>query len=76
MTLSYMEHEVALDVRDDGNGFDPTHLENDTTHLGFGLVAMRQRIEGLSGTLLIESEPGTGTGISARIPTTRTATPA
>jgi signal transduction histidine kinase len=26
VTLSYMEHEVALDVRDDGRGFDPATL--------------------------------------------------
>jgi signal transduction histidine kinase len=63
VTLSYMEHQVALDVRDDGRGFDPAPKEG-----GFGLVAMRQRIEGLAGTLQIESEPGTGTGISACIP--------
>jgi signal transduction histidine kinase len=37
---------------------------------GFGLVAMRQRIEGLSGTLQVESEPGAGTAISARVPAT------
>jgi len=35
---------------------------------GFGLVAMRQRIEGLSGTLQVESEPGVGTAISACVP--------
>ena len=62
VTLSYMEREVALDVRDDGKGF-----VNGTAG-GFGLIAMRQRIEGLAGTLQIESEPGLGTGISACIP--------
>ncbi len=35
---------------------------------GFGLTAMRQRVEGLAGTLEIESEPGSGTAICARIP--------
>ena len=35
---------------------------------GFGLVAMRQRIESLSGTLQVESEPGAGTAISAHVP--------
>ena len=35
---------------------------------GFGLVAMRQRIESLTGTLQVESEPGGGTGISACVP--------
>ena len=35
---------------------------------GFGLTSMRQRVESVSGTLEIESEPGGGTGISARVP--------
>jgi signal transduction histidine kinase len=82
LTLSYMENEVALDVRDDGRGFDPDRLgaggvPDDEgaaaavaagTSGGFGLTAMRQRIEGLAGTLQIESEPGGGTGISACVP--------
>jgi len=67
LTLSYMEHEVALDVRDDGSGFDraavPARAEG-----GFGLVAMRQRIEALAGTLQVESEPGEGTAVSACVP--------
>jgi signal transduction histidine kinase len=97
LTLSYMEHEVALDVRDDGRGFEPAQLDagngvaiNGVTVTGqadggpkgpvgpepagedpgggFGLVAMRQRIEGLLGTLQVESEPGVGTTISACVP--------
>ena len=58
-----MEHQVALDVRDDGRGFDLAPKEG-----GFGLVAMRQRIEGLSGTLQVESEPGAGTAVSVCLP--------
>jgi signal transduction histidine kinase len=68
VTLSYMDNETALDVRDDGRGFDPT-----TVHGGFGLEAMRQRIEALSGSLQIETEIGSGTGISACIPMERPA---
>jgi signal transduction histidine kinase len=64
LTISYMESEVALDVRDDGVGFDPAVPDR-----GFGLVAMRQRIAALSGTLQVESEPGGGTAISACVPT-------
>jgi signal transduction histidine kinase len=75
LTVSYMEHEVALDVRDDGAGFDLADLTapgaaDEADGHGFGLVAMRQRIEGLCGTLQVESEPGTGTAISACIPVT------
>jgi len=65
LTLSYLEGEVALDVRDDGVGFAVPRPESGG---GFGLVAMRQRVEGLAGTLRIESEPGAGTAVSACIP--------
>lgn len=71
VTLSYLEEEVALDVRDDGDGFDPSGSDAQPTG-SFGLAIMRQRVENLSGTLQIESEPGFGTGISARIPTPST----
>ncbi len=66
LTVSYMDNEVALDVRDDGVGFDPASLPGGG---GFGLIAMRQRIADLSGTLEVESEPGGGTAISTCIPT-------
>jgi signal transduction histidine kinase len=65
LTVSYMDSEVALDVRDDGVGFDPQLPGREC----FGLVAMRERIESLSGTLQVESEPGGGTAISACVPT-------
>ncbi len=68
LTLSYMEDEVALDVRDDGVGFDPAGLPGPAGDGGFGLTAMRQRVERLSGALEIESESGAGTAISACIP--------
>jgi signal transduction histidine kinase len=86
VTLSYLEDEVALDVRDDGRGFEPAGREAGTAANGgsgppsrdggFGLTIMRQRVEGLSGTLRIESEPGAGTGISACIPLLPAGSPA
>ncbi len=75
LTLSYLDHQVALDVRDDGRGFDAPdarHRPPDPgggSGGGFGLLAMRQRVEALSGILQIESEPGLGTAISASLPT-------
>jgi signal transduction histidine kinase len=73
LTLSYMDDEVVLDVRDDGAGFDLASVRGagDTApeHAGgFGLSVMRQRIEGQSGTFRVESEPGFGTAISASVP--------
>lgn len=64
VTLSFLEAEMALDVRDDGVGFEPARRSG-----GYGLTAMRERITGVAGTLAVESEPGAGTGISARVPT-------
>ncbi|GAA1910133.1 sensor histidine kinase [Streptantibioticus ferralitis] len=72
LTLSYMEDVVTLDVRDDGAGFDlPTLPEPGSARAaggGFGLTVMRQRVQGLSGRLAIESERGGGTAVSATLP--------
>ena len=72
VTLSYMGDVVTLDVRDDGVGFEIPATGDaprpSVAGSGFGLTAMRQRIVRLAGTLSIESEPGAGTAISARLP--------
>jgi signal transduction histidine kinase len=69
LTLSYMDDQVSLDVRDDGVGLPEQPPASPGG--GFGLTAMRQRVEGLDGTLEVESEPGAGTTIAASIPTIR-----
>jgi signal transduction histidine kinase len=68
VTLSYMGDVVTLDVRDDGAGFDPAQTPPGQTGGGFGLIAMRQRVQRLAGQLEIESEPGAGTVVSASLP--------
>ena len=65
VTLSYMEDQVTLDVRDDGVGFDPARH---TSEGRYGLVSMRQRVARLGGDLEIESAIGAGTAISASLP--------
>jgi signal transduction histidine kinase len=71
VTLSFMAGEVTLDVRDDGQGFDPLALPARTGTAGFGLDGMRARAERLAGAVTVESEPGGGTAISARVPLVR-----
>jgi signal transduction histidine kinase len=78
ITLSYMEDVVTLDVRDDGVGFSVPANGDGTAATGeangsppqggFGLIAMRQRVNRLAGQLEIESEPGAGTAVSASVP--------
>ena len=60
ITLSYMADLVALDIVDDGIGFE------EKNHRGFGLKTMRERVEELLGTLTIES--GDGTAIAVSLP--------
>ena len=67
LTLSYMGDVVVLDVRDNGTGFQLPD-GNGEGRTGFGLTVMRQRVSRVAGTLAIESEPGRGTAISARVP--------
>ncbi|GAA4024028.1 sensor histidine kinase [Allokutzneria multivorans] len=62
VSLSYLGDTVTLDVDDDGAGITSVREG------GFGLVGMRERIEGVGGELTIESEPGQGTTIAASVP--------
>jgi signal transduction histidine kinase len=71
VTLSFLGDEVILDIRDDGQGFDPLALPDRTRTGGFGLDGMRARAERIAGSLTIEAEPGHGTALSARVPLVR-----
>ena len=60
---------VAVQVRDDGVGFDPGTVRP-TSH---GLAGMRHRVEAAGGRLTLTSRPGNGTLLSAVLPLPRTA---
>lgn len=70
VTLSYMEDVAVLDVQDDGVGFDPRAAGRTAgpEEGGFGLAAMRQRVDRLGGSLVIESAPGAGTTLVVELP--------
>ncbi|MFJ9678976.1 sensor histidine kinase [Streptomyces sp. NPDC101194] len=68
ITLSFMDDELALDVRDDGRGFDPAALPPYSGAGGFGLGGMRARAERVAGIVEVETEPGRGTAVCARVP--------
>jgi signal transduction histidine kinase len=67
LTLSYMDGEAALDVRDDGVGFPPGADGADRGG-GLGLHGMRERVEALGGRLAVESTPGGGTTVAVTVP--------
>jgi PAS domain S-box-containing protein len=61
--------EILLIIEDDGKGFEPS--DNRTTKesgSGLGLVGMRERAAIVGGTLEVESAPGKGTTIFAKVP--------
>jgi PAS domain S-box-containing protein len=64
MTLEHDSRVIALEVSDDGVGFDPEGTFSG--HLG--LKSMRERTARLGGTLRVESVSGKGTTIRVRIP--------
>lgn len=63
VTLSWLPGTLLLDVADDGVGFDP-----DSVVRGRGLAGMRERLAGVGGRLIVESEPDRGTTIAAEVP--------
>ncbi|HEY7858749.1 MAG TPA: sensor histidine kinase [Candidatus Nanopelagicales bacterium] len=63
LTLTYMDTRIALDVVDDGVGFDPSPVPV-SVEGGFGIAAMRARTAALGGTLSVESAPGQGTALA------------
>ena len=66
LTLNHFGDEVALDVFDDGRGFDPDAVETTAEH-GFGIAGMRRRAAAAGGELTVDSEPG-ATVVAATIP--------
>jgi signal transduction histidine kinase len=60
-----------LEVRDDGRGFDPAERPLRAEHPeqgGYGLTAMRERIEAVAGSFAVDSHPGSGTLVRAEVP--------
>ncbi len=57
---------LQLEVSDQGPGFLVGREADWDEHLG--LVGMRERVESLGGIFQVQSEPGRGTRVIARLP--------
>lgn len=64
VSLAWFDDALALDVVDDGTGLASDHTD------GFGLAALRSRVETAGGSLSVESEPGGGTSVGLQLPLT------
>jgi signal transduction histidine kinase len=60
------KQNLILTITDNGKGF----VASDAAAMGghWGLLGMRERIEALGGTLQIQTAPGSGTVLTARVP--------
>ena len=59
------ENALELVIKDNGKGMD-IHAVDQTNH--FGLLGIRERVQGLHGRFSVESELGNGTAIIIKIP--------
>jgi len=63
------EGQLEIEIEDDGRGFAPEeNAEPDASGRGLGLLGMRERVELLGGRLQVDSSPGNGTRVLARVP--------
>lgn len=71
VTLSFLGSEVAMDIFDDGTGFDASAVADPAGRpdgSGYGLRSLQERVLALSGSLDIESTAGEGTVVAIRLP--------
>ncbi|MHB1483433.1 MAG: histidine kinase N-terminal 7TM domain-containing protein [Saccharofermentanales bacterium] len=58
---------VKISISDDGRGFDSDNL-NPESGKHFGLMFMRERMAQIGGSVIIESQPGSGTLVLLAVP--------
>jgi signal transduction histidine kinase/cytochrome b subunit of formate dehydrogenase len=69
LELGFEDDNITLEVEDDGVGFDVASVtESATARPGWGILGMQERATLLGGTLKLDSEPGSGTRVTVRIP--------
>ncbi len=69
ISLEFKEKSIAVQVEDDGIGFDHSHgFTAGAGGQGVGLLGMKERAELLGGILVIDTRPGGGTRVSAEVP--------
>jgi two-component system NarL family sensor kinase len=66
LTFAVDAEGLSLTITDDGCGFDSDSV-SDPVGKGLGLLIMQERLRAVEGSLRIESRPGAGTSVIARI---------
>ncbi|UCH42791.1 MAG: GAF domain-containing sensor histidine kinase [Dehalococcoidales bacterium] len=69
IVLEHRDDELLLTVSDDGQGFDVSEITDiEPNGRGRGVFSMKERVGLLGGTCSIDSSPGQGTNVRARVP--------
>ena len=67
VTLRRTPSEIELQVIDHGVGFDSDAMG---ASQGLGLISMKERLHLVKGEISVDSQPGAGTTVRARVPLT------
>lgn len=59
---------IRLEIRDDGRAFNVARMDRSRRNKHLGLLVMRERIEMVGGTFVINSVQGRGTTVRAEVP--------
>ncbi len=69
LSITFAAPQICLEISDDGVGFEVPVNFTDLAPTGhFGLLGMRERAELIGAQLEIDSRPGAGTRLRARLP--------
>jgi signal transduction histidine kinase len=66
--IERLANDVRMQIKDNGRSFDVERVFRSSKVRRLGLVGMRERVEMIGGRFTVESAPGQGTTIQARIP--------
>lgn len=70
LDVRFTDNEARLEVRDDGQGFEPLLLQaaQPNRDKSYGLQGVRERLELVGGTMDVKSKPGRGTRLLIVVP--------
>ncbi len=68
VSIQREDGKIRCSIRDNGVGFNVSEVMERKGEKGFGLIGIRERLEGLNGSLQVNSSPGFGTELIVTIP--------
>jgi PAS domain S-box-containing protein len=68
VTIQKLQEGICMKIKDDGKSFQVDRVMHGKGGKHLGLLGMRERLEMVSGSFEVESAPGTGTTITAKLP--------